>query len=90
MDELLEHDAGDGKLVRVKGRQVEGQDTVGLRKNGREDAGSLYVAQSEKKAYPLLVVPVGKGADGKAFSDWDAEVTVEAPPADQVVGPDEL
>jgi hypothetical protein len=63
----------------------------GLREHGGEGSGTLYVAQSEKKAYPLLVEPVAKADSAQAtFSDWNAKVTVTAPPDDQVVDLDEL
>jgi hypothetical protein len=40
LDELLDRD-GDGTLTRVKGRTVDGQQTVGLREKGTDDPGTL-------------------------------------------------
>ena len=89
LDELLERDGDDGTLTRVKGRTVDGQETVGLREKGTEDPGTLYVAQSDKP-YPLLVVPEDKAEGQAEFSEWGEPVDVTAPPEDQVVDIDEL
>jgi hypothetical protein len=87
-DELL---TPEGAVKRVKGRTVDGQETVGLHDKADSDEGTLYVANADK-AYPLLVVPdPGSDSQGRAeFSDWDEKVTVTAPPAAQVVDVDKL
>ena len=88
IEELLQP---DGKVTRVKGRNVDGQQTVGLHDTAESENGTLYVANADK-AYPLLVVPdPGSDSQGRAeFSDWDEKVTVSAPPAGQVVDVDKL
>jgi hypothetical protein len=86
-DELL---TPEGAVKRVKGRTVDGQQTVGLRDKSDSDEGTLYVANADK-AYPLLVGPdPGSDSQGRArFSNWE-KVTVSAPPAAQVVDVDKL
>jgi hypothetical protein len=87
-DELL---TPEGKVKRVKGRTIDGQQAVGLHDTADSDKGTLYVANAEK-AYPLLVVP-DPGSDSQRraeFSNWDEKVTVSAPPAAQVVDVDKL
>jgi hypothetical protein len=78
-------------VKRVKGRAVDGQETVRLHDQAASDEGTLYVANADKP-YPLLVVPdPGSDSQGRArFSDWDEKVTVSAPPAAEVVDVDKL
>jgi hypothetical protein len=85
---LLGHDR---KVERVKGRTIDGQQTVGLHDLTEPENGTFYVANAEKP-YPLLVVPdAGSDSQGRAvFSDWDEKVTVSPPPEAQVVDFDKV
>jgi hypothetical protein len=69
---------GDRKLAKVDGKDVEGTPTIGLSdRTNAEEPATMYIA-ARGPAYPLLVEP----DDGKgqiAFSEWNKEVSVEAP-----------
>jgi len=73
----------EGTLSIVDGRDVDGQETVGLRDtSAKGDEGVLYIANAQD-ALPLLIV----SSDGEqiAFTEWGATVTVAAPPKDLVI-----
>jgi hypothetical protein len=79
----------EGTISIVKGRDVDGQATVGLLDTTSKagDEGTLYIADAEKP-FPLLAV----SADGEemTFSEWGASVTVAAPPDELVIDIGEL
>lgn len=80
--------APDGAVTRVEGKTIDGVETVGLSDGTGTDAGTMFVSTGEVP-YPLAIEPgpaAGTSAgDGIRFSDWDAAVTIAAPPADEVV-----
>lgn len=69
----------DGPITRVAGKPVGGVATVGL----KQEAGTLYVAD-DGPPYPLRLEPA-PGPGGVAMSEWGSEITIEVPPADQVI-----
>lgn len=80
--ELLE----PGSSLRiVEGKPVDGVPTVGLEQETGDSPGILYVAATGP-AYPLLVEPKS-GGSGLRFTDYDAPLTVTAPPAKDVIEP---
>lgn len=85
--DLVEFEKGvlspDGKISRVDGKPVDGVPTVGLKDNDAKDGGVLYVAD-RGEPYPLRIEPAS-GPGVVTMSDWNADVTVTAPPADQVI-----
>jgi hypothetical protein len=83
---LLEPDPGT-TLTQVAGKSTRGKQTVGLLDRGT-DGGTLYISTDEAKPLPLAVVPLpneGAAGDKVLFYDWDAPVTVVAPPAKSLV-----
>lgn len=80
--------APDGAVTRVEGKPFDGVETVGLSDGTGTDAGVMYVSTGDTP-FPLAIEPgpTAKAAagDGIRFSDWDAAVTITAPPADEVV-----
>jgi len=67
------------QLEKVAGKDVDGTPTIGLLDKGdsEDDSATLYIA-TRGPAYPLLVEP--KSQSGKiAFTEWDADVKIEAP-----------
>jgi hypothetical protein len=81
----------EGKLELGPGKDVDGTPTVALTDGDKEGGGNLYVADAGPP-YPLLLEPPAASSDkGQiAFSDWDKEVALTPPPADQVIDFDEL
>ena len=73
----------EGAISRVDGVLVNGVATVGLKSTDAKGGGVLYVA-SEGDPYPLRLQP-STGAEAITMSDWDAEATIEPPPADQII-----
>lgn len=75
----------EGTIKRVDGKPVDGVRTVGLLDQDKQNGGTMYVAD-EGTPYPLLLESPSAGQQGNVrLSDWDADVTVAAPPDDQVV-----
>ncbi len=85
--DLVEFEKGvlspDGKISRTDGKPVGGVPTVGLKDNDANDGGILYVAD-QAKPYPLRIEPAS-GPGVVTMSDWNADVTITPPPADQVI-----
>jgi hypothetical protein len=81
----------DGKLSLGPGKDINGTPTIALTDGDAKGGGNLYVADSGTP-YPLLLEPPATSSDkGQVtFSDWDKEVTLTPPPADQVIDFDEL
>lgn len=77
-------DDPQGELEVVTGKEIDGVPTVGLKVSG-EEPSTLYVA-ARGPAYPLAIEPES-GEGGLRFTDWDAPVDVEEPPAKDVVEP---
>ena len=73
----------DGTISRVDGKPIDGVATVALKDNDATSGGLLYVADSGEP-YPLRIEPVS-GPGGVTMSDWNADVTITPPPADQVI-----
>jgi hypothetical protein len=78
----------DGKVSRVDGKMVSGVTTVGLKDNAATGGGVLYVADTGEP-FPLRIEP-GSGTGGVTMSDWNTEITITVPPADQVIDADKL
>lgn len=76
----------EGTLTRVDGKTVDGVETVGLDDGTKEGAGVLYISTGTPP-YPLLSEPAAgsTSTDRIAFTEWDAPVTITAPPADEVI-----
>lgn len=72
----------DGTVRRVAGKPVGGVPTVGL-KDEAKDGGFLYISD-RGTPYPLRLEP-SAGAGGITMSDWDADVTINAPAAADVI-----
>ncbi len=72
----------NGTPKRVDGKDVDGTATVGL-KSGSDSGGTLYIA-SEGTPYPLLVEQ-GSDKGTVTFSDWDKDVTIDAPSDDESI-----
>lgn len=73
----------DGTISRTAGKPVGGVPTVGLKDNDAADGGVLYVSD-RGEPYPLQIEPA-TGPGVVTMSDWNAPVTITAPPADQVI-----
>jgi hypothetical protein len=73
----------DGKVKRVDGKPVSGVATVGLKDTAATGGGILYVADAGEP-FPLRIEP-GSGTGGVTMSDWNTDITITAPPADQVI-----
>jgi hypothetical protein len=84
--------ASGASLAVVPGVASGGVNTVGIEDQGAA-GGTLYLADDAAKPVPMALRP-GRGAaaatDRMTFSEWDAAVTVQAPPAAQVVDSSEL
>ena len=81
-----------GVLSRVDGIPVDGIATVGLRDGDPKSGGLLYVTATGQP-YPLLLKPDDTGVGGVVelrLSEWNADVQVAPPPAQQVVAVEEL
>ncbi len=78
----------DGTVTKADGKDVDGTPTVALTSKGAgaNGGGTLYIAD-EGPPYPLLLEPAESSDDeGQIrFSEWDRDVTVEEPPADEVI-----
>ncbi len=82
----------EGKVTKADGKDVDGTRTVALTTgSGSDGGGTLYIAD-EGPPYPLLLEPAASSDDkGQIrFSEWDRDVTVEAPPADEVIDSSKL
>lgn len=75
----------DGTITKGEQKTVNGVPCVGLDSSGK-DGGTLWVATTGEP-YPVRIEPgAGSGQEGALdFSGYGDPVTVEAPPADQVV-----
>ena len=73
----------DGTISRVDGKPVSGVPTVGLKDNDADSGGVLYVADKDEP-YPLRIAPAS-GPGGVTMSDWNSDITITPPPADQVI-----
>jgi hypothetical protein len=74
-----------GEISREDGKEINGTPTVAL-KDGGADGGKLYIADVGTP-YPVAIEPgQASGDSGRiTFSDWDKDVTLTPPPADQVI-----
>lgn len=74
-----------GAIRRVDGKPVDGVRTVGLR-NDAANGGTLYIAD-EGDPFPLLLEALAGGSStgNLRMSEWNTDVTITAPPADQVL-----
>lgn len=73
----------DGTVSRVDGKPIAGVPTVGLKDNDPDSSGVLYVAD-RGEPYPLQVEPAS-GPGIVTMSDWNTDITITPPPADQVI-----
>lgn len=92
MDSLFEMLlAPRGALSRADGIAVDGIATVGLRDADPTSGGVLYVTATGQP-YPLLLKPDDPkdGVVELRLSEWNADVQVTSPPADQVVAVEDL
>jgi len=78
----------DGKVSRVEGKPVSGVATVGLKDNAAQGGGVLYVADTGEP-FPLRIEPAS-GSGGVTMSDWNTNITITVPPADQVIDASKL
>ncbi len=72
----------DGKISRIDGKPVAGIPTVGL-KDDAKTGGFLYIAD-QGEPFPLLLEPAS-GPGSVTMREWNADATITAPPADQVI-----
>ena len=73
----------DGKVSRVDGKVVSGVATVGLKDNAATGGGILYVADAGE---PLpLRIESASGGGGVTMSEWNTNITITVPSADQVI-----
>lgn len=75
-----------GAITRVDGKPVDGVRTVGLRNNDKARGGTLYVADAGDP-FPLLIEALAGDSDtgNLQMSEWNAAVTINPPPPDQVI-----
>jgi hypothetical protein len=75
-----------GSISRVDGKPVDGVATVGLRNDDKDNGGTLYVADA-KEPFPLLIEALSGRSDtgNLRMKEWNADVTVTAPPPDEVI-----
>jgi hypothetical protein len=75
-----------GSISRVDGKPIDGVPTVGLRNDNKDNGGTLYVAD-EGEPFPLLIEALtGRSDTGNLrMKEWNADVTITPPPADQVI-----
>lgn len=66
--------------TKVAPKDVNGVRSVGL----KTDAGTLWVATTGEP-YPVAIEPAEGQQGSVTMTDWNAPVTITAPPADQVV-----
>lgn len=69
-----------GKMTKEAPKDVNGTPAVGLATSN----GTLWVA-TVGEAYPLQVAQADDSGAVVSLSDWDAPVTITAPPSDQIV-----
>jgi hypothetical protein len=74
----------DGKVTRVDGTPAGGTPTVGLKSAGNGEEGGLLLVANSGEPYPLQITP-GTGPGKVTMSEWNKDVTISAPPADQVI-----
>jgi hypothetical protein len=74
-----------GEITKGQVAEAEGQPAVAL----NSENGTLWVATTGLPL-PLLIEQQGSDGGRATFTEWDAPVTVAAPPADQVVTEDSL
>ena len=75
-----------GAITRVDGKPVNGVRTVGLLNDDKAAGGTLYIA-AEGTPFPLLIEALANGSDTGTLQmkDWNAGVTINAPPPEQVI-----
>jgi hypothetical protein len=75
----------DGTVTKGEEKTINGVPCVGLVSSGK-DGGTLWVA-AQGEPYPVRIEPSASSGEQGAldFSGYGEKVTVEAPPADQVV-----
>ncbi len=73
----------DGKVSRVDGKDVSGVPTVGLKDTAATGGGVLYVAATGEP-FPLRIEPAS-GPGGVTMSDWNTDISITVPPADDVI-----
>ncbi|MFB6832355.1 hypothetical protein [Streptomyces hydrogenans] len=89
----MEKETKTSGLTRGEDADVDGAQAVVLTGKGDKDGESttLYVARDSAKPYILRVVTTGGDDPGTVtLKDYDKPVTVEAPPADQVMDMEQL
>jgi hypothetical protein len=91
-DQLDELDSDDDEEVEVEGtEEVGGQQAVRLASTSDDDEPvTVWVAVDEPHVILKMEVTEGDEPGAFTFSDFDEELAVEAPPADEVVDLDEL
>ncbi len=75
-----------GSISRVDGKSVDGEPTVGLRNDDKDNGGTLYVAD-DAEPFPLLIEALSGRSDtgNLRMKEWNADVVITPPPADQVI-----
>lgn len=76
----------EGTMTKGETKEVNGVRAIGLVDDDKENGGTLYIAL-RGEPYPLRAEPSADSADTGSieFLDWNKEVTLTAPPADQVL-----
>lgn len=79
-------DTSSTSLTKVDGKTIGGRKTVGVKDPDPQSGGILYVATTGKP-YPMLIQSDTTSADkgSVSFDEWDQDVTLTTPPADQVL-----
>lgn len=79
-------DTSSTGLQKVDGRTIAGRTTIGIKDPDPTSGGTLFVA-TKGQPYPMLIESVSGSTDkgSVAFDAWDEDVTLENPPADQVL-----
>jgi hypothetical protein len=76
----------DGQVTKGETKEIDGVEVVGLVERGT-DGGTLWIPVEGE---PLPVQGLDEDGNTIAFADWGKPVTIETPPADQVVDLSEL
>ena len=89
LDEILDEGLKpEGTISRVKGREIDGQATVGLLDtSAKGDEGTLYIADADE---PLPLLAVSAEGEELSFAEWGEPVRVAAPPKDLIIDIAEL
>ena len=90
MDDFIDQlDEAGGTLTIVEGKDVDGQETVGIHDDGgaKGEEGTAYIANA---AEPLMLLLTTREGNRLTLMEWGEPVTVELPPKDLVVDIDDL